>query len=152
MPLFQTIVQEPLLKASRIPICTWQSSSLPSPEPEPCTTFCCYVQGTTADVKNNLLFEKFNINYNNLPQIFRKGSIVYRKQVREYCQMHLSWQRLVIVCHFSKTEIWGRGMEQSMGSCYLTKLKAFSCVKFYCFKPEMESLGMHGGFQGGGSR
>jgi hypothetical protein len=53
------------------------------PEPEPCTTFCCYVQGTTADVKNNLLFEKFNINYNNLPQIFRKGSIVYRKQVEE---------------------------------------------------------------------
>lgn len=31
-----------------------------------------------------------------------------------------------------------------MGSYYLTKLKAFSCVKFYCFKPEMESLGMVG--------
>jgi hypothetical protein len=86
MPLFRTIVQEPLLKASRIPICIWQSSSLPSPEPEPCITFCCYVQGTTANLKNNLLFEKFNINYNNLPQIFHKGSIVYRKQVREYCQ------------------------------------------------------------------
>jgi tRNA(His) guanylyltransferase len=41
------------------------------------------LKGTTADVKNNLLFEKFNINYNNLPQIFRKGSIVYRKQVEE---------------------------------------------------------------------
>jgi tRNA(His) guanylyltransferase len=41
------------------------------------------VQGTTANLKNNLLFEKFNINYNNLPQIFHKGSIVYRKQVEE---------------------------------------------------------------------
>jgi tRNA(His) 5'-end guanylyltransferase len=39
------------------------------------------LQGTTADVKNNLLFEKFNINYNNIPPIFRKGSIAYRKQV-----------------------------------------------------------------------
>jgi hypothetical protein len=39
-----------------------------------------------------------------------------------------------------------------MGSCHLTKLEEFSCVKFYCFKPEMETLGMHGGFQGGGSR
>ncbi len=150
MPLFRTIVQEPLLKASRIPICIWQSSSLPSPEPEPCITFRCYVQGTTANLKNNLLFEKFNINYNNLPQIFHKGSIVYRKQVREYCQM--SWQRLVIFCHFSKTKIWGRSMEYLMGSCHLTKLEEFSCVKFYCFKPEMETLGMHGGFQGGGSR
>jgi hypothetical protein len=108
------------------------------------------VQGTTANLKNNLLFEKFNINYNNLPQIFHKGSIVYRKQVREYCQM--SWQRLVIFCHFSKTKIWGRSMEYLMGSCHLTKLEEFSCVKFYCFKPEMETLGMHGGFQGGGSR
>ncbi|KAH9554068.1 hypothetical protein CY35_08G045500 [Sphagnum magellanicum] len=41
------------------------------------------LKGTTADVKNNLLFEKFNINYNNIPPIFRKGSIVYRKQMDE---------------------------------------------------------------------
>jgi tRNA(His) guanylyltransferase len=41
------------------------------------------LKGTTADVKNNLLFEKFNINYNNIPPIFRKGSIAYRKQMDE---------------------------------------------------------------------
>ncbi|CAM6074423.1 unnamed protein product [Sphagnum tenellum] len=41
------------------------------------------LKGTTADVKNNLLFEKFKINYNNIPPIFRKGSIVYRKQMDE---------------------------------------------------------------------
>lgn len=40
------------------------------------------LQGTTADVKNNLLFEEFKINYNDLPQIFRKGSIIYRKKVQ----------------------------------------------------------------------
>jgi len=39
------------------------------------------LQGTTADVKNNLLFDTFNVNYNDLPQIFRKGSSVYRKKV-----------------------------------------------------------------------
>lgn len=39
------------------------------------------LQGTTADVKNNLLFEEFKINYNDLPQIFRKGSVIYRKKV-----------------------------------------------------------------------
>lgn len=41
------------------------------------------LKGTTADVKNNLLFEEFKINYNDLPQIFRKGSIIYRKKVEE---------------------------------------------------------------------
>nr|XP_024380998.1 tRNA(His) guanylyltransferase 1-like isoform X3 [Physcomitrium patens] len=41
------------------------------------------LKGTTADVKNNLLFDTFKINYNDLPQIFRKGSIVYRKKVEK---------------------------------------------------------------------
>lgn len=33
-------------------------------------------QGTVAKDKNELLFSQFSINYNNLPQIFRKGSIL----------------------------------------------------------------------------
>ena len=39
---------------------------------------CSYFsfQGTVAKDKNELLFSQFSINYNNLPQIFRKGSIL----------------------------------------------------------------------------
>jgi len=31
--------------------------------------------------KNEILFTRFGINYNSLPEMFRKGSIVYKKQV-----------------------------------------------------------------------
>ncbi|KAJ3405402.1 hypothetical protein CcCBS67573_g00578 [Chytriomyces confervae] len=36
------------------------------------------LKDTTSATKNELLFTKFNINYNMLPEIFRKGSILYR--------------------------------------------------------------------------
>lgn len=35
-------------------------------------------QGTLASDKNEILFSKFQINYNNEPEMFKKGSIVYR--------------------------------------------------------------------------
>lgn len=37
------------------------------------------LQGTLAADKNEILFSKFGINYNNEPEIFKKGSVVYRK-------------------------------------------------------------------------
>uniref|UniRef100_A0A1A9VLX9 Probable tRNA(His) guanylyltransferase n=1 Tax=Glossina austeni TaxID=7395 RepID=A0A1A9VLX9_GLOAU len=39
------------------------------------------LRGTYAAYKNELLFSEFGINYNNLPGMFRKGTILLRKQV-----------------------------------------------------------------------
>ncbi|KAI1926002.1 tRNA-His guanylyltransferase [Ophidiomyces ophidiicola] len=36
------------------------------------------LQGTVSSDKNELLFSRFGINYNNEPEIFRKGSVLYR--------------------------------------------------------------------------
>ncbi|CAI5507802.1 unnamed protein product [Closterium sp. Naga37s-1] len=41
------------------------------------------IKGTLADAKNELLFTRFGINYNDLPAIFRKGSSIFRRQVEE---------------------------------------------------------------------
>lgn len=35
-------------------------------------------QGTLSADKNEILFSKFHINYNNEPEIFKKGSVVFR--------------------------------------------------------------------------
>lgn len=44
---------------------------------------CCIVslQGARAKEKNELLFQRFDINYNMLPAMFRKGSCVFRDKV-----------------------------------------------------------------------
>lgn len=36
-------------------------------------------KGTTSSQKQEILFSKFQINYNALPERFRKGSILYRQ-------------------------------------------------------------------------
>lgn len=36
------------------------------------------VQGTLAADKNEILFSRFGMNYNNEPDIYKKGSIVFR--------------------------------------------------------------------------
>jgi len=33
-------------------------------------------QGTVSSDKNELLFSEFGINYNNLPQLYRKGTVL----------------------------------------------------------------------------
>lgn len=35
-------------------------------------------QGTLAADKNEILFSRFKINYNNEPEMFKKGSIIFR--------------------------------------------------------------------------
>jgi len=35
-------------------------------------------QGTLAADKNEILFSKFSINYNNEPEMYKKGSVVFR--------------------------------------------------------------------------
>lgn len=37
------------------------------------------LKGSVSGDKNEILFKRFGINYNNEPMIFRKGSVVYRK-------------------------------------------------------------------------
>lgn len=37
------------------------------------------LKGTVSSDKNEILFKRFGINYNNEPLVFRKGSVVYRK-------------------------------------------------------------------------
>lgn len=39
---------------------------------------CSNVQGTNSQDKNEMLFSRFNINYNDIPAYFRKGSILAR--------------------------------------------------------------------------
>ncbi|XP_068134385.1 probable tRNA(His) guanylyltransferase isoform X1 [Hyperolius riggenbachi] len=41
------------------------------------------LRGTVAAEKNEILFSEFNINYNNEPLIFRKGSIIIKSKVKE---------------------------------------------------------------------
>jgi len=42
-----------------------------------------FLAGTKSDEKNELLFSKFDINYAKLPEMFRKGSVLYRGSVDE---------------------------------------------------------------------
>lgn len=38
------------------------------------------LKGTLTDFKNELLFTQFGINYSDLPERFRKGSVVVREE------------------------------------------------------------------------
>ncbi len=42
------------------------------------TTAAKTLDGTFSADKNEILFSKFSINYNNEPEIFRKGSVIFR--------------------------------------------------------------------------
>uniref|UniRef100_A0A0D9WJ28 tRNA(His) guanylyltransferase n=1 Tax=Leersia perrieri TaxID=77586 RepID=A0A0D9WJ28_9ORYZ len=50
----------------------------------------CYPKqkiGTLSKDKNELLFQQFQLNYNNEPAMFRKGSCTYRQKVEEYVEV-----------------------------------------------------------------
>jgi len=40
-------------------------------------------KGTNSAQKNQLLFERFGINYNDVPERMRKGSVIVREEVRD---------------------------------------------------------------------
>ena len=40
-----------------------------------------FFQGTVSSDKNEILFSEYNINYNNLPQMYRKGSVLLWEMV-----------------------------------------------------------------------
>jgi len=54
------------------------------------------LSGTRSENKNELLFSQFNLNYNNEPPMFRKGSVTYRELVQEG-NKHKKKKRVVIV-------------------------------------------------------
>lgn len=37
------------------------------------------MQGTVSSDKNEILFKRFGINYNNEDEMFKKGSVLYRQ-------------------------------------------------------------------------
>uniref|UniRef100_A0A0D9WJ23 tRNA(His) guanylyltransferase n=1 Tax=Leersia perrieri TaxID=77586 RepID=A0A0D9WJ23_9ORYZ len=45
------------------------------------------LKGTLSKDKNELLFQQFQLNYNNEPAMFRKGSCTYRQKVEEYVEV-----------------------------------------------------------------
>ncbi|KAL9884584.1 tRNA-histidine guanylyltransferase [Glossina fuscipes fuscipes] len=55
------------------------------------------LRGTYAAYKNELLFSEFGINYNNLPGMFRKGTILLRKQVNR--TKHDISKQLIVPLH-----------------------------------------------------
>lgn len=46
---------------------------------------CLWLQGTGSKEKNEILFSRFNINYNDLPPRYRKGSVLVRERVSSRC-------------------------------------------------------------------
>ena len=45
------------------------------------------LKGTLAADKNEILFSRFGINYNNEPEVYKKGTVIYR----DVC-VTLSWK------------------------------------------------------------
>ena len=43
------------------------------------TTAEAELQGTLSSDKNEILFSRYGINYNNEPELFKKGSVVFRE-------------------------------------------------------------------------
>ncbi|KAL5109963.1 putative tRNA His guanylyltransferase [Taenia crassiceps] len=41
------------------------------------------LRGTLSSDKNEILFSEFGINYNNEPQLFRKGTVIFRKEPKK---------------------------------------------------------------------
>lgn len=46
--------------------------------------YLCNMQGTSKEEKNDLLFEKFEINYQKLDEMFRQGSCILKTEVIFY--------------------------------------------------------------------
>jgi len=46
------------------------------------------LKGTTTKERNAILYSKFNINYNNEPDIFKKGTVIYKDEDKKYILTH----------------------------------------------------------------
>ncbi|ORY47669.1 tRNAHis guanylyltransferase [Rhizoclosmatium globosum] len=60
----------------------WALVQDPTKNPPMTTTQAqAILKDTTSASKNEILFKQFNINYNTLPEIFRKGSVLFRRKM-----------------------------------------------------------------------
>ena len=83
------------------------------------------LQGTVSSDKNELLFSEFGINYNTLPQIFRKGTVLLWQTKTEMVKVILLYLilRYRLLCEASCVE--------SPGARLLTHAK-ITCVHIVC--------------------
>ena len=67
-------------------------------------------KGTNSAQKNQLLFERFGINYNDIPERMRKGSVIVREEVQDsLCSLPSSTNALQQGC---QGEYVGRGRQR----------------------------------------
>ncbi|KMP07426.1 tRNA(His) guanylyltransferase [Coccidioides immitis H538.4] len=52
------------------------------------------LKGTVSSDKNEILFSRFGINYNNEPEMFKKGSVLYRDFELQPIERHQAHQQL----------------------------------------------------------
>lgn len=52
------------------------------------TTAEAELQGTFSSDKNEILFSRYGINYNNEPELFKKGSVVFREYELENTEIN----------------------------------------------------------------
>ncbi|CAG9784341.1 unnamed protein product [Diatraea saccharalis] len=62
--------------------------------------------GTLSADKNEILFSEFNINYNNEPEIFRRGTLLLRKMVLDSCNDKLKTLIVDTHCDMLKNKFW----------------------------------------------
>lgn len=70
------------------------------------------LQGTVTKEKNELLFTRFGINYNAMPEVFRKGSIVYKKQVCQVLSIFLCTVRALLCSCGPRIDMDFRAMQK----------------------------------------
>jgi hypothetical protein len=76
--------------------------------------FFVFLQGTLAADKNEILFSQFNINYNNEPLMYRKGTV-------------LIWQK-VMLCVQRKMAVRSKGLGPSQAVCHLPPVGSVLCL------------------------
>lgn len=70
------------------------------------------LRGTFAKDKNEILFSKFNINYNNVSPMYRKGTILLRKKVRLSEETNAAQQLIVpIYDDLIQEKFWNKHSE-----------------------------------------
>lgn len=47
------------------------------------------LKGTVSGDKNEILFSQFGINYNEQPQVFRKGTVLYKNKMEPMNEEHM---------------------------------------------------------------
>ena len=70
-------------KTLQVRVCKRTTSAVGCPALDTVTwqTLTSRIQGTNSGQKNEILFSRFNINYNTLAARFRKGSVLVREEV-----------------------------------------------------------------------